>query len=191
MPAYEIVLFVHLLALLAATAASAIIKFAGSRRAAATTLRDAMSWGKVMGSTSRVFPIAVLTLVATGSYLAASRWGWRQGWIEAAFLASFLLLATGAILGRRAAAAARVNVQRLQAATYELPNDEAPDRFSAVLSEANTGLALATAAVMTIKPGLAASLAVLAVGAGIGAAHAWSGLRTTEPTSNTSEFEAA
>ncbi|MBW7933938.1 MAG: hypothetical protein H3C62_10075 [Gemmatimonadaceae bacterium] len=84
-----------------------------------------------------------------------------------------------------------MNVQRLQAATYELPNDEAPDRLAAVLSEANTGLALATAAVMTIKPGLAASLAVLAVGAGIGAAHAWTGLRTTEPTSNTSEFEAA
>jgi hypothetical protein len=191
MPTYEIALFVHLLALLAATAASAIIKLAGSRRMAARTLRESMEWGALMGATSRVFPIAVLTLVATGSYMSASHWGWRHGWIEAGFVGSFALLASGAFLGRREAVAASESVRRLQDARHELPNDGAPDRLTAVLSEANTGVALAIACVMTIKPGLGASLATLAVGAAAGASLALAHTRTKEPMSDTSEYEKA
>jgi hypothetical protein len=150
-----------------------------------------MEWGALMGTTSRVFPIAVLTLVATGSYMSANHWAWRHGWIEAGFVGSVALLVSGGFLGRRAAAAARANVHRLQTASYELPNDGAPDRLSAVLSEANTGLALAVACVMTIKPGLAASLATLAVGAVAGASIALAHTRAKEPLSDTSEYEAA
>ncbi len=191
MTVYQIVLFVHLLALLAATAASAIIKLAAGRRAAAPTLRDSMEWGKLMATTSHVFPIAVVTLVATGAYMASSHWGWRQGWIEAGFMGSFVLLVSGAFIGRRGALQARAIVQRLQRATHDLPNDAAPDRVAAAMSEANTGLALAIAFVMTTKPGLAASLALLALGAGAGAYHALGSTRTKAIAGDTSEFEAA
>ena len=191
MTKYQIVLFIHLLALLAATAASAIVKLAAGRRAAAPTLRESMEWGTLIGATSRVFPIAVVTLVATGAYMAAGQWGWRQGWIEAGVLGSVILLASGAVLGRRGAMQAKANVRRLMSATHELPNDESPDRLAAVLSGANTGLALAIAFVMTTKPGLAAAMGVLAVGAAAGAYHAYSGLRASSTVGDTSEFEAA
>lgn len=191
MTKYQIALFIHLLALLAATAASAIVKLAAGRRAAAPTLRESMEWGKLIGTTSRVFPIAVVTLVATGAYMTAGQWGWRQGWIEAGVLGSLLLLASGAVLGRRGALQAQASVRRLVSATHELPNDESPDRLAAVLSGANTGLALAIAFVMTTKPGLAAAMGVLAIGAAAGAYHAHSGLRASSTVGDTSEFEAA
>lgn len=190
MPTYEIVLFVHLLALLAATAATAIVKLAAKRSAAATSLRASMEWGRLLATTSRVFPIAVVTLVATGSYMAASRWGWRQGWIEAGFLGSFILLASGGFLGRRGAIRARANAARLQAAARDLPNDAAPDRLTAALSQANTGLALAIACVMTVKPHLAASLTLLVVGALLGAMPTLLAARARD-ISDTSEFETA
>jgi len=188
---YQIALFVHLMALLAATAASAIVHFAAARRAAAATLRDSMEWSRLMGATARVFPVAVLTLVATGAYMVAGRWGWSEGWIKAGFLGAFVLLASGAIMGKRGAAEARRNIQRLQSATHELRNDRSTDRLAAVLSDANTGLALAIALVMTIKPGFAASLGVLAIGAAAGTYRALSGVRAGDSISDTSEFEAA
>jgi cytochrome c-type biogenesis protein CcmH/NrfG len=191
MTKYQIALFIHLLALLAATAASAIVKLAAGRRADAPTLREALEWGKLIGTTSRTFPIAVFTLVATGAYMTAGRWGWRQGWIEAGVLGSLLLLASGAALGRRGAVQAQASVLRLKSATHELPNDESPDRLAAVLSGANTGLALAIAFVMTTKPGFAPAMGVLAIGAAAGGYHAYSGLRVRSTVGDTSEFEAA
>ena len=172
MTAYQIALFVHLLALLAATAASAIVHFAASRRATAPTLRASMEWGSVIGATARVFPVAVLVLVATGAYMVSGRWGWSAGWVDAGLTGALLLLVSGAILGKRGAAEARANAERLREAGGELPNDAVPDRVARLLSDANTGLALAIVLVMTVKPGLAGSLAVLGVGAAAGAYRA-------------------
>ena len=188
---YQIALSVHLLALLAATAASAIVHLAAARRAAAPSLGAAMEWGRLIGSTSRVFPIAVVTLVATGAYMVVGRWQWSAGWVTAGLCGAFLLLVSGAVVGRRGAAEARASIERLTQAGRDLPNDVPPDRVMALLAEANTGLALAIVLVMTMKPGLAASLAVLAIGAALGAyrAVARDDARATMPES--SEIETA
>lgn len=169
MTGYKVALFVHLMALLAATAASAIVHLSGHRRAAAPTLRDSMEWGKLMGSTARVFPIAVVTLIATGLYMVAGRWSWSTGWVDAGLVGAVVLLASGAVIGKRGAAEARAIVARLQKAGHDLPNEAAPDRVAAVLSEANTWLALSIVLVMTVKPALAGSAAVLAAGWAVGA----------------------
>ena len=176
MTGYQIALLVHLLALLAATAASAIVHFSAGRRAAAPTLRQALEWARLTGSAARVFPFAVLTLVASGSYMVgvAGRWSWSAGFVIAGIVGSVVLLASGAVLGKRGAAAGRAAGARLQAAAgRELPNDGPPDAVAAVLAEANTFLAIAVVAVMTLKPGLVGALATLAVGWAIGA---WIGL---------------
>jgi hypothetical protein len=169
MTSYQFALFLHLLALMAATAASAIVHFAAGRRAATHSLREALEWGTLMGSASRIFPVAVLTLVATGSYMVAGRWQWNVGWIVAGLLGSVTLFVSGAVIGKRSAAAARAQVHRLQVAGRDLANDAPPDRVASLLSEANTGIAIAVVVVMTLKPGLVASLAVLAIGAAAGA----------------------
>lgn len=176
MTGYQIALLVHILALLSATAASAIVHLAAGRRAAAPTLRQALEWARLTGSAARVFPIAVLTLVASGGYMVgvAGRWSWSAGWVIAGIVGSVTLLASGAVLGKRGAAAGKAAGARLQAAAgRELPNDAPPDRVATILSEANTFLALAVVAVMTLKPGIAGALATLAVGWAIGA---WKGL---------------
>lgn len=189
MTGYQIALLLHLLALLAATSASAIVHFAASRRASAPTLAQSMEWARLQGVTSRVFPFAVLTLVATGAYMVSNRWSWDTGWVEAGFAGAVMLLASGAVLGKRGAAAAKRNVERLQrAAGRELPNDGAPDRVAAVLGDANTGFALAIVVVMTLKPGLLGSLAILATGAAIGA---FRGSRHARPGATVTDIKSA
>lgn len=171
MTTYQAALLVHLLALLAATSASAVVHFAARRKAQAAGLREALEWGKVVAGTARIFPIAVVALVASGAYMTADRWGWRTGWVEAGFAGSLLLLVSGAVLGTRGAAEGRAAAARLQQAGHDLANDARPELLPALLGEANTGLALAIVVVMTLKPALVGSLAILALGAGAFAAR--------------------
>jgi hypothetical protein len=146
MTIYQIALLIHLLALLAATAASAIIHFAAGRRAAATTLGESVGWGRLMGKTARVFPIAVVTLIATGGYMVSGHWRWDLGWVQAGLTGAVLLLGSGAVVGRREAIRARAGLTRLRQAGPDAPNDGPPGRVEALLGHANTGLALASEA---------------------------------------------
>ncbi|HEU4990296.1 MAG: hypothetical protein KGL93_13260 [Gemmatimonadota bacterium] len=188
MTGYNLALFVHLLALLAATAASALVHFAAHRRAEAPTLRESMQWAGLIGKTSKVFPIAVLTLVLTGSYMVHAHWTWQVGWVEAGLLGAIALLATGAVLGARGGAQAQRNVARMKAAAgRELPNDAAVDRVSAVLSDMNTWLAISIVLVMTVKLALGGSLALMAAGAFLGAMR---GMRRAGAAVSESDAEA-
>ncbi len=191
MTTYQIALLIHLSALLAATAASAIIHLGVGRRAAAPTLRESMEWARLMGKTARVFPFAVLTLIATGGYMVRGSWNWGLGWVQAGLLGALVLLVSGAVVGAREGAGARANVARMQQAGRELPNDFRPDRVAALLGHANTGLALAIVAVMTLKPGVAASFGVLAAGWALGAYQALKHVRAQGPAAEESEAEAA
>lgn len=188
---YQIALFIHLIALVAAATASGIVHFAAARRGSAPTLRHALEWGGVMGKAARVFPIAVLTLIASGGYMVAGRWSWTLGWVQAGLAGAVALLVIGAVLGKRGAGAARATVARLQQAGRELPNDGAPDRLASTLSDGNTGLALAIVLAMTIKLGLAGSLAILAIGWAAGAYLGFSHARAKAPAAEIRSAEAA
>ena len=191
MTTYQIALLIHLLALLAATAASAIIHLAAGRRGAAPTLRQSMEWARLMGKTARVFPFAVLTLIATGGYMVRGHWNWGLGWVQAGLLGALLLLVSGAVVGAREGRGARANVARMQQAGRELHNDFRPDRVSALLGEANTGLALAIVVAMSLKPGFAASVALLAAGWALGAYRALKHFRAGASAAKKPEAEAA
>jgi hypothetical protein len=93
--------------------------------------------------------------------------------------------------GRRGAVQAQASLRRLVSAAHELPNDESPDRLAAVRSGSNTALAFAIAFVMTTKPGFAAAIGVLGIGAASGADHAHNSVRASNAVGDTSEFEAA
>lgn len=188
---YQIALFIHLIALVAAATASGIVHFAAARRGSAPTLRQSLEWGGVMGKAARVFPIAVITLIASGGYMVAGRWSWTLGWVQAGLAGAVALFVVGAVLGKRGAGAARAIVARLQQAGRELPNDGAPDRAAAVLSNANTALALSIVLVMTIKLGLAGSLAILAIGWAAGAYLGFSHTRRKAAVAEVPSAEAA
>jgi hypothetical protein len=117
-----------------------------------------------------VFPLALLVLLASGAYLVHRDWAWSYGWIEAGLVGVVLLLANGAgVVGRRNRA-----LRRELAGAGDGPLTDGLLRLTrrdvgGIASWANTGLAIGVVFVMTTKPGLAGSLAALAVAGALGA----------------------
>lgn len=169
MNGYGVVLFLHLAALLAAIGTAGIAHFAEERLAGAETVVAARPWVSLLNRTAPVFPLALLVLLASGAYLVHRGWTWDSGWIEAGLVGVFLLFANGAgVVGRRnlvlkralrAAADGQLTDALLQLTRRHL---------GGIASWANTGLAIGVVFVMTTKPGLAGSLAALAVAAALG-----------------------
>ena len=178
MDGYHIALFVHVFALLAATAASALTHFAESRLGRAESVAAAQQWHRFAGSVSRVFPVAVIALVATGGYMVGgfSAWAWNAGWIEAGVVGSVWLLVSGPTIGIRSKGFGR-RLQHAAAAGDGAARRFAPDPVISVLSWANTGVAVGVVFAMVTKPMLAPALTALAIGAAVGAAIALRGVR--------------
>lgn len=177
MHGYGVALYVHLLALLSATAASALVHLAAARAARAGSAHEALEWHRFAGKAARVFPLAVLTLVATGSYMVggAHGWGWGLGWVRAGLLGSVLLLAQGAVIGARG--------KRVAAALAA--GRRAGDPLAARLGSANTAMALAIVFVMAAKPGLAGALTAVLGAAALGALLGGGKRRAGEPAVET------
>lgn len=171
MDAYHLALFLHLLALFAASAASALTHLAEARLHRATTVREARQWHALAGSSARIFPIVIVLLLVTGGVMISQGGGvsWRTGWVAAGVVGVVLLFLNGGALGRRGGMLAR-ELARQEA---ERSADAAPivshDPVAARLGWANTGIAIAVAFVMVVKTALAASLGVVALGAVLGA----------------------
>jgi len=165
MDGYHLALFIHLLALMAAVAASALVHLADARRARAATPRDALAWHALAGSAARTFPIALLLLAATGAVMVETSEGleWAAGWVATGLLGVVALLASGGVIAVRSRREAR-ELARL-AASDSARGAPPPDAVVETLSWVNTGLAVAVILVMSTKPPLVESLVALAVGA--------------------------
>jgi hypothetical protein len=66
---YHIALFIHILALMVATGATAVTKVAAGRRARARTVGEALDWHNVLASTAKAFPVCLATFAITGFYM--------------------------------------------------------------------------------------------------------------------------
>ncbi|HEU4641864.1 MAG TPA: hypothetical protein VFS44_05355 [Gemmatimonadaceae bacterium] len=168
MDGYRIALFVHLLALVAASCASAIVHLAESKRRRAATAHEALQWLQIAAKAAPTFPIVLLVLFATGGYMVTAQhgWSWSAGWVDAGVLGVVLLFVNGSVIGRRSRAAGRAlaGIANGSAPEQALPHDP----LVPVLSWSNTGLAMAVVFVMATKPELAGSLIALAVGIAAG-----------------------
>ena len=165
---YDLALFLHLLALLAAVAASTVVHVAMSKLRSARTGGDALQWLGLAHAFSRIFPIALATLLGTGAWMVHGRWVWGAGFVESGVAGVVILAVSGAVVeGGRA--------RRIAAALAARPADSlehaAPlmrDPLWWCTSWGNTGIALAVVLTMVAKPSPAASFAVLAVGLAAG-----------------------
>jgi hypothetical protein len=165
MHGYQIALFLHLLALLAAFSASAVVHFATARMRDARTGADALQWLGLCHRLSRVFPLALATLLASGAWMTHRLWTWDTGFVDAGLAGVAILFVSGAFVeGGRARRAARA----LAAAPDRAPGEVVRDRVFWAASWANTGTALGVVYAMAVKPGLAAAFAAVAVGLGAG-----------------------
>jgi len=88
---YNLVLFVHLAALLGAIGTAGLAHFSEAQLRDADTVAGARPWASRLNRAARVFPLALLVLVASGAYLVQHGWTWNRGWIEAGLVGAVLL----------------------------------------------------------------------------------------------------
>jgi uncharacterized membrane protein len=161
---FTTVLFVHLCALFAAFAASALAHHGERRLASAETVAEAGQWLGFVRRVSVTFPLAILVLLASGGYMVHSEGlAWRTGWLEASLAGIVLLAVNGpAVIGGR--------MRRLQEALKASGGTFGPelarlanDPVMRCAGWINTLLALGIAYLMVAKPALGISFGVLAV----------------------------
>jgi hypothetical protein len=181
MNGYDIALFFHLLALFAAFAATALLGLAMRRVLTARTAGDALHWLGLAKRTGRVFPLALLTLVASGAAMVSERWSWSTSWVDVGLAGVvFLALVGDQVAGRRAAALAHA-----LAADPAVPlPDRVRDPLWWAASNANPGVALGVVFAMVTKPAAAGAAAALIVGGLLGALAAVPLRRAGMPTAS-------
>lgn len=163
MDGYHLALFTHLLALLAAVAAAAIMELIARRRLHAKTVREALEWHLLAMKTSRTFPIAVALLVLTGAWMlsAGGAQTWGAGFVSAGLAGAVLLLVIGVFMSIKAKAL-RGRMEQLVSANPDAPPRMPPNALMAMLSEVNHGIALGVVFDMVMKPSVGAAFVVLA-----------------------------
>jgi hypothetical protein len=162
---YQLMLFLHLVALAIGFGAGGILLVCLLQLRAAGTLEEAVPWGAVAGKTEKAFPVAILGLFATGAYMTSDLWTWDTGWIDVAIVGLVVLGVQGPLVGGRAA-------KQLERALHENgpgPLGEAARRMARhpglwVAELANLGVVFGIVWNMTHKPGTTEAIAALVIG---------------------------
>lgn len=174
MSVYPIVVYLHIVGVLALAGALALewAGIVGLRRAASRG--QAREWTRLLVWLRPVGGPAMLIILVTGIYMMVTRWG-HQGWIAMGLLGLVLMGALGgALSGRRSGAIVRI-VRAVAAEDESIPADLGQRFHDPVLILSlwlRTALALGIVYIMSVKPGMAGSLAALGVALVIGVAAA-------------------
>lgn len=172
MDLYHVTLFVHISAILAAAASASLAMFSGGRYARAKSHDEAHAWLEFNGKVARTFPIVLIVLLLTGSYMVTLTGGsyWRTGWVQTGLAAIVTLFAIGGFLGARHKALEGKLTAMTDAQKHANPFHPPRDPLLAVLPWVNICLALGVVFVMANKPVLANALtiALIAVTVGLG-----------------------
>jgi hypothetical protein len=173
MDLYHIALYLHIVAIIVASGATAITKLAATRRARARTVADALDWHNVLMSTSKAFPIVLALFVLTGAYMLSRGQAsvWASGFVVAGLTGVVLLFASGTYLGLKGKALGGF-LQSVAAKGADQPAPRlVPPTMVATLPVVNTGIALAVAFDMVTKPvSIPVALGIVALGIVISAA---------------------
>lgn len=166
MTGYQVALFVHFLALIAAVVAATLVHFADGRRTRARTVREMLEWHNLLQASAKVFPVSLVLLVGSGTYMivAGALRAWSSGFVVAGLTGSVILLVTGATL----AAKGRAITTRLQQLVDQGRGGDAPDlppdRALSLLQRVPDGIVLGVIFDMVAKPGVGVALSALVVG---------------------------
>ena len=167
MDLYHIALFVHLVTLIAAAGASAVMKLAAARRARARTVGEMLEWHGVMASTAGTFPLCLVLFVASGAYMLSfgTAAAWSSGLAVAGLTGVAFLLVSSTFLGIKAK-----GLKQMLEAMAERGADTPAPRLSpppivAALPMVNTGIVLGVVFDMVAKPAsVSLALGALALG---------------------------
>jgi hypothetical protein len=172
---YSVVLFVHVLAAVVLVGHSLFAPFVHAAIRKATSPAALLGWLGLARDSARVNPLAALTLLATGVYLAAGRWS--EGWLQVAsvlfVVSSALAIGVVKATGERLARLAAASLER-GGLTDELEALRHSRRWTAA-ADALLANDLAALYLMVAQPGLVGS--ILATVAANAALLAWRALR--------------
>jgi hypothetical protein len=148
---YSLALFLHVVGALAVFAALGL-EWAGIRgMGIASTPSQATSWTALVGTARRIGLPAMPVILATGIYLAVTRWG-HQAWIMAGFAGLVVIAVLNVVLtGRR-----MKRLRRELAAAYAPTSTPAAMRLQdaplRLAVHIKTGIGLGIIYVMSVKP---------------------------------------
>jgi hypothetical protein len=173
MDLYHIALFLHIVALVVASGATALTKLAAGRRARARTIGEVLDWHIVLMSASKVFPVVLAVFVLTGAFmLSRGQTGvWGSGFVVAGLTGVVFLFASGTFLGLKGKALGGFLETVAAKGTNEPVPRLIPPKSAILLPLINAGVALGVAFDMVTKPSsVLLALAIVALGAAIAAA---------------------
>jgi len=173
MDTYHVVLYIHLLALFIGIGAASVLLACLLQLRKAQTLAEAGPWGMVAGQVSRLFPIAILGLFASGWYMTSDIWTWSAPWIYVSIAGLVVVALQGPLVAERTA-------HKLKHALQENgpgPLGEHARRMTRhpglwVAEFTNLGLVLGIVWNMTQKPSVWSSIAAVVGGYVVGLAMA-------------------
>ena len=168
MDLYHVMLYVHLLALVAGAIASSLSHFSMARLERARTGGDALQWLSVLKNVSKVFPAALLTFFITGGYMVAKSWSWQVSFVEVGAAGAILLMINGIIIGTRAGRLPPMLVPARDAAVPPQAKAVIHGPVMSTLPWVNTTLVFGIMFVMTTKPALGASLLSVGIAIALG-----------------------
>jgi hypothetical protein len=172
MSVYSVVLFLHIVGALGLFVALGIEFLTVSRLRSAATAEQAREWLSALGGIRVVGPIALVTILFPGLYMAATSTGW-QGWNVAALGAMIVMAALGAASNAARMPGIGRSIGPLRG---PLPLDARlrlrdPLVLSSIL--VRIGIALGVVLDMTVKPDVLGALVGLVAFALVGAAAAF------------------
>lgn len=153
----QTVLYVHLLALLLATGAAAVLHVAYGAMRRAGTLAEADRWRLLAASAGRAFRAAAVGLFASGAALVSGAWSWGAAWVLAGIVGLAIVIVVGELVhGRHGRALGRAIADALE------PRGDGPvtvailrlleSRLAIAASYAPTLLMLGVVYLMVAKP---------------------------------------
>jgi hypothetical protein len=166
---YLIVLYLHVLAALLLASAFTVEILSLWRMRATTNVREARLWVELTGKLPILVGISGLVLLFSGGYLTARMAAWTLAWPRAAVAGLLLMAPLGAVSGRR--------LRRIRKMLIGETNPSAVagalnDLFLTFSLSLRLWLLGGIVLLMTVRPGEAASITILAASAVIGLAAA-------------------
>jgi hypothetical protein len=165
---YNIVLFLHLSALIVGFGASSLNHFAAFRLRRARTNGEVREWATLATQLGRVFPLALLTFLATGVFMVSARWAWNAGWVDAGLGGLVALFLGGIFEGSRGSALLRALDSDPAKPVSATIASRVSDPITRAVSYGNTGLAVGIVFIMVNKPALLGAVVLLLVAILIG-----------------------
>lgn len=174
MPWFGVVLYLHLVAVVAAFALASFIHLGMERLWAAATASEALAALRLTARGASKMPWVGLALLLTGAYLTQTAFHWSAPWIDVSIAGLVALEAVGGITSARRRRLAQALTPTATGPLTLSQRAAAHDRLSRAAHYMLPLLTLGIMLVMVLKPGAWVSLAVLILASALGA---WPGFR--------------